>query len=363
MGSIADPQLFLNHQSWFGDLFRENFMTAIPFSKAGVLGLGADYTGYGTLQGYNSIGDPTQTYQPYRISLSLGWAFPFLPHLSLGVAGTGLLDFQSTDYQTISEYLTAGFLWKGLSPVKWGASYSFANSSAPVEMGLLKVGASCPQTLLAQSPTLFLLDFSLPPHGVYALQAGVEQTLWSDIFVRAGYDWEWTNNYITGFRGLTAGLGIRWEEWQLDYAFIPDGGLGSSQTVGLSYFFPQSPAQPTTSTAPGASFKPANDLLPGDKIVKVEVDLSLPKDTSPETGPVQPELAEKIHLWVQKVAQNPQDAGYWNSLGNLYWQAGRADFALQCFGEVLQLQPANQALKDWLEKVKTIRSETDKGKE
>jgi len=364
MASISDPQLSLNHQSWFGDLYRENIMAAIPFSKAGVLGLGVDYTGYGTLQGFNTSGDPTQTYQPYRVSLSLGWAFPFLPNLFLGAAGTGLLDFQSSDYQNISEFLTAGFLWKGLPPIQLGASYSFANSSAPIEMGLLKIGASCPQTFMMKNPTLFLVDLSLPPHGVYSLQAGVEQTLWSDFFARIGYAWEWTNNYITGFRGLTAGLGIRWEEWRLDYAFIPNGDLGSSQTVGLSYFFPQAPTPKSAAPEPGAAFKPAKELLPGDRVVNVEVNLTLPKDATPlDTGPVQPELAEKIKNLVQVVAQDPKNAGHWDVLGNLYWQAGRPSYAVQCFEEVLQLQPSNQALKDWLEKYKNIRSNTGTGKE
>jgi tetratricopeptide (TPR) repeat protein len=115
---------------------------------------------------------------------------------------------------------------------------------------------------------------------------------------------------------------------------------------------------------PQASFKPADTLLPGDKVVNVEIDLSIPKDTSTlAQGPVSPQMAQNIHLLVQRVAQNPQNAQAWNTLGNLYWRVGRADYAVQCFEEVLQLQPSNQALKDWLEKYRAIRNNPATGKE
>ena len=98
--------------------------------------------------------------------------------------------------------------------------------------------------------------------------------------------------------------------------------------------------------------------------MNVEVDLSLPKDTSPSAqGPVSPQLAENIGNLAKKVAQNPANVQAWNTLGNLYWQAGRADYAVQCFGEVLQLQPSNQGLKDWLDRYKKIHSTAGEGKE
>ena len=124
--------------------------------------------------------------------------------------------------------------------------------------------------------------------------SGCRANPWSDIFVRAGYQWDMDNNDITGFRGLTAGLGIRWEEWRLDYAFIPDGGLGSSQTVGFSYFFhPQSPAQPTTSTAPGRPSSPPTIFFPGTRSSMWRSTSACPRTLLPQPGPVQPEMAAK----------------------------------------------------------------------
>lgn len=354
------------YQGWFPGQFRENLTAAIPLYQFGVIGLGADYSSYSAFQQYDANGNPIVTHQPYQGSFTLGFAFPFLDTLSLGFTGRGMLDSQSADGQNISGYLTAGFLWSGIQPIKIGAFYSFTDSDVPADKSLLKLGASCPLTFSEGNPTLFLLDYSLPPRGVYTLQVGVEQTLLGSFSARAGYQWTLDDNSMPGSQGLAAGLGAKWKGWSFDYAFSPYGKLGTSQTVGLSFSFLEgsrlSPQNPT-SLSP-AAFKPADALLPGDKVVNVEVNLSLPQDTSPSAqGPVSPQLAENISNLAQKVAQNPANAQAWNTLGNLYWQAGRADYAVQCFGEALQLQPSNQGLKDWLDRYKKIHSTAGEGKE
>lgn len=364
LATIPTFQLSLVHQSWYSGIFRENITAAFPVNDFGSFGLGADYTGFGTLQGYDGNGDPTTSYQPYRYSLSIGWGTQIIPSLAAGWVATSRMDFQSSDDQSLSGYLSAGFLWCPWTPFRVGAFYSFLNSDALAGMGLLKIGGSWSPVLLKDSPTLFLLDFSLPPYGVYSLQGGMEQNLWENFYARAGYQWEWDNNEIPGLRGITAGVGIRLEDWGLDYAFIPYGDLGTSQTLGLTYFFPAPlaspaipasplPPKPKTTIAPGAAFKPAESLLPGDKLVNVQVNIQLPQDSGEEPpSPVDPQIKEAISLLVQQVSKNPKDPQGWNNLGNLYWKIGRKDFAAQCFEEILQLQPANQALKDWLDHYK-----------
>jgi hypothetical protein len=50
-------------------------------------------------------------------------------------------------------------------------------------------------------------------------------------------------------------------------------------------------------------------------------------------------------------------------LATLYWKAGKRAFTAQCFEEILQLQPQNQAIKDWLDKNRQERSNTGLGAE
>jgi tetratricopeptide (TPR) repeat protein len=234
-------------------------------------------------------------------------------------------------------------------------------------MGLLKIGGSWYTELYKDSPTLILLDFSLPPHGVYSLQAGMEQNLWDNFYARAGYQWAWDNNDINGLTGLTAGIGLRFEDWGLDYAFIPYGDLGTSQTLGLTYSFPYitpHPPQKTVPAAPRAAFKPADTLLPGDRLVNVEVKVQLPSGSGSQFATAEdPELQYAIKQQVEKVAQHPKDAKAWYNLATLYWKAGKRAFTAQCFEEILQLQPQNQAIKDWLDKNRQERSNTGLGAE
>jgi hypothetical protein len=367
LSTILSPQISMIHQAWYSGFFRENFISAFPIPHTGAFGVGADYTGYGTLQGYDNNGNPTSSYQPSRYSLSIGWGARLIRPLAIGWVATGRLDSQSSDYHPLSGYVSGGILWSGWKPFRVGAFYSFLNSDDSADMGLLKIGGSWYTELYKDSPTLILLDFSLPPHGVYSLQAGMEQNLWDNFYARAGYQWAWDNNDINGLTGLTAGIGLRFEDWGLDYAFIPYGDLGTSQTLGLTYSFPYitpHPPQKTVPAAPRAAFKPADTLLPGDRLVNVEVKVQLPSGSGSQFATAEdPELQYAIKQQVEKVAQHPKDAKAWYNLATLYWKAGKRAFTAQCFEEILQLQPQNQAIKDWLDKNRQERSNTGLGAE
>jgi tetratricopeptide (TPR) repeat protein len=61
---------------------------------------------------------------------------------------------------------------------------------------------------------------------------------------------------------------------------------------------------------------------------------------------------DAIELYVAAIKEKPTDGMLWKALGNDYYQLGKKDYAIRCFERVLQLEPDNQALKDWLAKYK-----------
>ena len=52
---------------------------------------------------------------------------------------------------------------------------------------------------------------------------------------RAGYNTE--NINTGGLNGFTAGVGIRYRDYSIDYAFVPYGDLGSTDRVSISVAF------------------------------------------------------------------------------------------------------------------------------
>jgi tetratricopeptide (TPR) repeat protein len=59
---------------------------------------------------------------------------------------------------------------------------------------------------------------------------------------------------------------------------------------------------------------------------------------------------EAVKAYVDWIGKNPRDAQAWWELGVLYYRLGKKDYAVKCFESVLNLQPGNKNLADWLEK-------------
>lgn len=405
LDGLGPAQVSFLHQDWIGDMAQETLVGALPLGKAGAFALGANYLNGGSFQGYDSNGFPTSSYHPSRASLALGWGGSILPPVSLGFTLRGLSQSLVPGNQTMASALNLGVLWRVLPALRAGAFYSSLDTdAASPEWGLLKMGVSYSQILIADSPCLFLADASLPPHGVYRIQCGAEQLFFRFLTVRMGYQLELEGNQIGGFRGFTAGVGFRFQELDLDYCYVPDGDLGYSQLVGLTYRFPMETAKPVPTVSaipliqnsrlntqnpgleetplptftplyapapnptpaltwtptptippltPSLSFKPSNNRTASDQVVKVEIQFNLP-DVSGGTSPLpQPspsvQLQQAIENMAKKVQDNPQDVQSWINLGNLYWRAGQADFSVQCFEEALRLQPDMARLKTWLD--------------
>jgi len=356
LDGLPSGEISLIHESWLADISQETFLASLPLAKLGTLALGANYLNFGSLDGYDNLGESTAASHPFRGSLALGWGGTLWHGLSLGLSGKGFYQSLTSDLNSVCGSLTAGFLWRVLPTLRVGAFYTFLASASAPDLGLFKLGETWAVSILKGSPTLFVMDFSMPPKGVYLLQGGVEQVFLSRFFARVGYQQELRDNQIQGFRGLTAGAGIDWEGFDLDYSYIPDGDLGFAQMLGLTYHFPE-PKPKAASSGSALSFKPPAEITSADRVVQVEVHFDLP--SSPNSGAptqVSPGLQKDLDEASSKVQANPKDAKAWVALGNLYWQAGQPEFTLQSFEEALKLEPQNTQLKAWLDQYHRIHN-------
>jgi hypothetical protein len=356
LAGVLNPEISVIHQSWLANLSQENLSGALPITKAGTLAFGANYLSYGTLQGYDANGFATAPYQPYRATLVLGWGGYLLPALAVGFSARGLSQSLATGVDTIASAVAAGFLWHAYSRLNLGGFYTFLYSDTAADLGQLKWGASYRLPLFGKDPILLSADFSMPPQGVYQIQCGAEQSFFNILVFRLGNQWDLKDNEIEGFRGFTLGLGIHWEGLDLDASFVPDGELGASQMLGLSYCFPSEKPKPSNPAA--VSFIPPSQITAADKAVDVKVQFS--KAAEPQAPAISPETQKALDEAGKQVQANPKDVLAWSRLGTFYWQAKEPEYAVQCFEEVLQLEPNNSGLKAWLDEYHKSHSPASK---
>lgn len=232
--------IMFTHQAWIQDLSSEiiygNFeMLGLPFT------LGVNTT---KITGFEARTNPTDTpdskFDINYFYTSLSTGFGLIENLSFGFTIKYLYEsILSNDasgtgydlgllYENIIDNLSAGLSVRNLGSMKelreeqtkLPADIIF-NTSYNVELGNS--------------------SFDLLP--VAGIQKYLEQ---DDIHIHAGtevtYDKQFSIRlgYITGYetKGLTAGAGIYWNGFNVDYAFTPFSmGIGNANTISLMYTF------------------------------------------------------------------------------------------------------------------------------
>jgi hypothetical protein len=101
----------------------------------------------------------------------------------------------------------------------------------------LKMGASLGLEPNAENRLLLAASTEIQQAGVSRLQLGAEDTLFSLLALRAGYQFNLSNPDLSGLTGLTAGFGFSLRQFMLDYAYLPFGELGASHRFSVTYDF------------------------------------------------------------------------------------------------------------------------------
>jgi hypothetical protein len=222
--------------------------------------LAGDYTNFGTIPIYTVTGSVIAAngsespmglnfYAGYGLHLGAGWRLGLTAHYiydniqpsfpgSTGAVDGGLL------YQIPGTGLALSGVLSDLGSnldtaslplqLKTGAAYSFGNESSIHAL-----------TLAAQR------DWSLISASVSSFGVGAEYWYENLIAVRAGYRIT-DSGSVTGVTGLTFGAGVRYKDWQLDYAMATMGDFGTSNQIALSLKLggDGKPAAPASQPAP-----------------------------------------------------------------------------------------------------------------
>jgi hypothetical protein len=205
------------------------------------LGLSAGYTNMGsvertTFSGGNLVDDGTFT--PYGYNIGLAYAASLMDRLSLGgIAKLAGQDIDGNGAMTgaadlgLQYRLPQGFslgaalqnlggtLYGAQLPLQGRAGLSFDNIS-PAGGLSLSVDAVLPTAATSQT----------------SVAAGMELQMARYLSLRAGYQTA-DQSGLDGMTGLSAGAGFGDQGWRVDYAWVPQGDLGTSNQFSFSTTF------------------------------------------------------------------------------------------------------------------------------
>ncbi len=204
------------------------------------LGIGVQYFSAGSIDQTDINNTSLGSFNPYDVAASLGYAYRWSEEgPALGVAGKFI---QSKILNTATAYaadfgiqsrLYAERLRLAFTAVNIGSKMTFEQESDNLPLAL-RVGSSLKLT----EHWLSSLDIVFPKDNSPYTALGTEYG-WhvSDALLlsgRLGYNSR-TAGDISGITGLSFGMGFGFKNLDLDYAFLPYGGVGITHRLSLSF--------------------------------------------------------------------------------------------------------------------------------
>ena len=255
LSGIKRGELSMTHALWFEDISYSNFVYGRP-ALGGSIGAGFNILNSGTIQKADYLGNRlTESYSAADMMGLVSYARPW-GSLSLGANLkyiTSRIDSQSAQsFAADLGALYSGFrpwgrkLSVGLAVQNFGTKAKYAAEEYPLPLTIRAGGslALFKNLLLASDLTYTEEDINL--------HAGAEYTRAFGAFilaVRGGYKGD-TVKELGALSGLTAGLGVGWSDYQLDYAWnsFTDLGITHRISLGIKFAAPAAKAEPPATT-------------------------------------------------------------------------------------------------------------------
>jgi len=238
LSSLDGLNLALHHNEWLAGIVQETAEVAAPAGILGSLALSVDYVNYGTFTGYDASGATTADYSANRYGFDLGWGKELLPGFSAGAAVKGSSqDISGSNYGSLAADL--GLLWKPLPGLGLGLAWTNLGDQVAgyAQASDVNLGASYGFDLRPDNRLLLAVSGTWEPNGVDRMQYGLEDVVHQFLALRAGYSQGAAETEIQGLTGMSLGLGLMIRGFELDYAYLPYGDLGTTNRISLTYAF------------------------------------------------------------------------------------------------------------------------------
>ncbi len=271
LSQLTHLQVSLMHISYLDGINYEFIAGAIPFQPGSTLGLSASYD---YVPAFNSTNDPSAV--PGSASdlvVDLGFGQSFNSNVAVGI-GAKIINSQLLNYGATGEGVDGGLLFSsdhrefnlGLSVQNIGYFSNYSQYVAQENLPMAFRGG-CSYRFQPTLPThlTLALDILKEIDNDPIIEGGCE--FWWGIqdvafALRAGYSFNNLYQDLGGVSGTSLGAGVKFQDWELDYALVPFGDLGNTQRFSITFELEPVPAHLSTSPsmsvqvqAPQADFK------------------------------------------------------------------------------------------------------------
>ena len=267
---VKAPEASYAYNNYFSGVSQQWLAAALPYG-GGALGLGINYLKVAPFDAYDATDNRIGSVSAYDMAAYIGYGrgletgLGMFPSLRYGAALKYITE--NLDSSRASGYaLDAGFiLTPGIKALRLGLGLENLVSS---RIEFINKGARPARNFKAgasyyigsegdKAAAMISVDVNFPEDGPRYLSAGIENTLYGALSLRAGY---------TAFgdlsNGLSFGLGLglpgrAGRDMRLDYSYGSSYDLGNVHKFGLSCKFGPGRAQPRTATPVPAALEPA----------------------------------------------------------------------------------------------------------
>lgn len=233
----ARPELGMTHMEYLEGMRYDYAAYINPQTNYGALGVGiiALYSDPIAKTTESSAGEyhaTDQTFTSMESALMLGWGARVNDALTVGVGAKGI----SQRIDTVSAMgmaVDAGAGYVLSDAVRVGAA--MRNLGTPIKGNDLPAALALGCSInLPNNKMLITADADVPFAGSPAIGAGIEKEIARNVYMREGYT---TRPETGGLSGLTAGLGVVWQQFTFDYGFGMYGDAGGTHMLSISYGF------------------------------------------------------------------------------------------------------------------------------
>ena len=250
MTNVKSRAITLMHAPYVASSYFDYAAYVQNLGRYGAMGAGVQYFSPGGFNATDASGADMGTVSPYDLAASLGYAYSFLGSdgpawldgFSVGASGKFIQQKIVTSASAFAAdfgILSPGYLDKRLRlaavVLNAGAPVKFDQAAEPLPL-TGKIGG----VYKLAERWLAALDVAAPRGGSLYAGLGSEYALitgspWT-FAIRAGCNTQ-TLGSIDGFSGISMGFGLGYLGGDLDYAFVPLGGLGEAHRLSLNYRF------------------------------------------------------------------------------------------------------------------------------
>ena len=252
ISTITSPKASAGFFKYILDINSGNIAYAQKYKDYGYFGIGIRYVNYGTFDGFDENYNSTGTFTASDFAISLGYSNNYKDIINYGV-NLKFIDSKYDVYSSAALALDLGLFYKipdqnfnlGISCLNLGTqikSYMDTKEQLPLDLrfGFSKRLEHLPLTLsvgfckLNEDYDKFFSRFR-------NLLIGGEFVVSDYVDFRIGYNNAERQDLQTGsslgISGFSAGLGIKYEAYSLDYAFNSLGKIGSTHRINIGYNF------------------------------------------------------------------------------------------------------------------------------